>query len=113
MKEASEILAIVLKTMASIYKRPMMHGTSAGEVDTLLWHYHALWIEIMERDLEGYRSEVSRIHGRRHSCNRSFEGHYRLHTKRGGEASEAEVIEYVLQTWKKMDGKLGIDVPEI
>jgi hypothetical protein len=42
MKGSEEVLGIVLRTIASIYKRPKMHGATAGEVDTLLWHYHAL-----------------------------------------------------------------------
>jgi hypothetical protein len=67
----------------------------------------------MERDLGEFRSEVSRIHGRRHSCNTSFERHYRNHTRGGGEASEDEVLAYVIRTWKQMDEKLGIDVPEM
>ena len=58
MKESGESLQIILGTIASIYKRPMMHGTNAGEIDTLLWHYHALWIEIMERDIGEYLSLI-------------------------------------------------------
>ena len=112
MKESGEILQIILGSIASIDRRPMMHGTNAGEIDTLLWHYHALCIEIMERDFGEYRSAVSLIHGRGHSCNTSFEGHYRRHTKKGAQVNEEEVLQYVIKMWKRMDQKLGIEIPE-
>ena len=113
MKESGEVLQIILGTIASIYKRPLMHGTDAGEIDTLLWHYHALWIEIMERDFEDYRTAVSLIHGRGHSCNTSFEGHHRRHLTKGAHVTEEEVIQYVIKMWKKMDQKMGIEITEI
>lgn len=111
MKESGEIVTILLRTVASIYRHPKMHGESAAEIDTLLWHYHALWVEVMERNIAAFRLEVSRIHGRRHSCSLLFQGHYRNHTKKGKEASQDEVIAYVIKMWQKMDEKLGIDVP--
>ena len=113
MKDASQIVEMVLQTIGSIYKRPTMYGVNAGEIDAILWQYHGLWLDILDRDsdelLEAHRS----VHGLRHFCNTSFSHHYRTHTKNGPEASEDDAIEFVISAWKKMDTKLGIILPVI
>jgi hypothetical protein len=113
MKEAGEILRIILETIASIYKRPRMHAATAGEVDTCLWHLHFLWAEITEPESGDFRATISTVHGRRHKCNLPFSAHYRHHTEKGAEAGKDQVIQYVISMWKKLDDKLGIEVPAI
>jgi hypothetical protein len=111
MKDAPQITQKLLETITSIYKRPLMYGVNAGEIDAVLWQYHWLWIYIMERESDDFRDACRLIHGRRHSCNTSFEGHFRRCTKHGAAASEVEAIEFVIRTWKKIDVKLGIPLP--
>lgn len=113
MKDAPQIVEIILKTIGSIYKRPSMYGVAAGEIDAILWHFHWLWMDIMERGWDEYLEAQRTVHGRRHFCNTSFSHHYRTHTKNGAVASEAEAIEFVIRAWKKMDTKLGVVLPEI
>ncbi len=112
MKTADEILEIILRTIAGIYKRPRMYGGTAGEVDNALWHYHLLWVEITERDIDVFRDALTTVHGRRHRCNTSFCNHYRNHTARGASASEDEVTDFAIGRWKKLDGILGMVVPD-
>jgi hypothetical protein len=109
MKSASQILEIVLQRIGSIYERPHMFGVSAFEIDAILWHFHGLWIDIMERDWEGFREAKWSIHGQGHICNTSFAQHFRTHTKEGASATEDEAIEFVIRSWKKLDKRLGID----
>lgn len=111
MKDAGQILEMLLQTIGGIYKRPMMYGVNAGEIDAVLWQFHRLVLEIEERDMNDFFEAHSLIHGCRHYCNASFVVHYRAHTKRGAEASEDEAIEFVILAWKKMDAKLGIELP--
>jgi hypothetical protein len=42
MKDASQIVEMVLQTIGSIYERPKMFGVNAGEIDAILWQYHRL-----------------------------------------------------------------------
>ena len=111
MKDASQIVEMVLQTIGAIYKRPMMYGVNAGEIDAILWQYHRLWMDIMERDTDDFFEAHRSVHGRRHYCNTSFSNHCRTHTKNGAGASEDEAIEFVIRAWKKMDKKLGFDLP--
>src|SRR5262249_30569516 len=111
MKDASRIVEMVLQTIGAIYKRPGMYGVNAGEIDAILWHYHRLWMDILERDTDDFLETHRSVHGRRHLCNTSFSHHYRTHTKHGAEASEDETIEFVIRAWKKMDTWLGISLP--
>ena len=113
MKDAAQIVEMTLQIIAAIYKRPKMYGLNAGEIDAILWQYHTLWMDILERDLGPFSEAQRTIHGRRHLCNTSFSHHYRTHTKKGAEASEDEAIEFVIRAWKKMDAKLGIVLPVI
>jgi hypothetical protein len=111
MKDASQIVEMVLQTIRSIYKRPKMYGVNAGEIDAILWQYHRLWMDILERDTDDFFEAHRSVHGRRHLCNTSFSHHYRTHTKNGAEACEDDAIEFVIRSWKKMDTKLGIALP--
>ena len=113
MKDAGQILEMLLQTIGGIYKRPKMYGVGATEIDAVLWQFHRLWMEILERDMGEFFEAHGSIHGRRHRCNTTFSNHYRTHAKNGAEASEDEAIEFVIRTWKRMDTKLGIDLPEI
>jgi hypothetical protein len=87
-----------------------MVGVSAFEIDAILWEYHGLWIDIMERERQGFRETHWSIHGHGHTCNTSFAQHFRIHTKEGASATEDEAINFVIRTWKEMDEKLGIDI---
>jgi hypothetical protein len=111
MKDASQIIEMLLQTIGSIYNRPKMYGANAGEIDAILWQYHRLWIDILEREWGEFIEAHELVHGGGHHCNNSFSGHYRTCTKNGAGASEDEVIEFVIQAWKKLDTNLGISLP--
>src|SRR5262249_18169288 len=109
MKDACQIVEMLLQTIGAIDKRPKMYGVNAGEIDAILWQYHWLWMVILERETDEFFEAHRSVHGRRHFCNTSFLHHDRTHTKNGAEASEDEAIGFVIRAWKKMDAKLGID----
>lgn len=111
MKDANQIVELLLQQIASIYLRPRMYGVNAGEIDGILWQYHWLWLEILERDTAPFFEAQRSIHGEGHTCNTSFPLHFRTHTKEGAEASEDEAIEFGIRAWKKLDVELEIELP--
>lgn len=108
MNDAGQVLRFVLDRIAQIYQRPLMYGGTPESVDNLLYYYHELWAEILERREEFesvYRGELER-----EGCgNMHFAGHYR-HRRRPG-AEDGEATDFVVRRWLKVSGRLGIALP--
>lgn len=110
MRNAAQIVESVLGLIGSVYRRPLMHGEDAGEVDTLLWHLHWLLLDGQGHDNGALIEARMSVHGR-HCCNVTFAAHYRHCTKNGATATEDQVIASVIHSWQKVDAQLGIVLP--
>src|SRR5262249_37322361 len=108
MKDGFRILQFVLSVIGRIYERPFMYGGDADGVELILWHYHQLQAEIVDRR-EEFDAVLESFTLNRQCCVMGSAGHYREHVR--PEAPEDEVVRYVVAQWKAIDERLRIAVP--
>ena len=107
MLNADQILQVVLRDLSRVYDRPLMFGGDANGVEVILWAYHRLLAEIVERD-EEYESIRIAQHWECGCQANSFSGHYRTDIRKG--CSEIEAARYSVEQWKAIDKKLGLGI---
>jgi hypothetical protein len=108
MKTTEEIIDLIAWRIGLLYHHnPLMYGGTPEGVENLLFHYHLLWAEIVDRvkehsDVKGqvYEEEECNGHG--------FVGRYLvLHP----DAKAGEVLQYLVSQWRKISDRLGIPIP--
>jgi hypothetical protein len=106
MKTIEEFLDILALRLGDLYQCPLMYGGSAEGVEVLLHTYHSLWAEIFDRSDEFL--QIWHAVAAEQNCGAaSFPIHYaRSHPQ----ASEQEVVSYVLEQWHSVGLRLNIPI---
>ena len=110
MLSSDQILQIVLRDISLVYDRPLMFGGDANGVECVLWTYHRLLAEIVERNDE-YESIRDTQHSECGCQANSFSGHFRANIRKG--CSEIEAVRYSVEQWQAIDKKLGLVIPKL
>ncbi|MEX2114126.1 MAG: hypothetical protein WD845_13125 [Pirellulales bacterium] len=108
MLTTDQIVADLAERIGLIYYHSArMYGGDALGVDLLLWAYHDLWCEIVERRQE-FESAYRRVLAE-HDCQaNNLPGRYRVvHPK----AEDEEVRIQVVEQWRKISALVGIPIP--
>jgi hypothetical protein len=107
MKTAAQIVAFIAERIGFIYHHnPLMYGGTPEGVETLLFYYHELWAEIVERQKEYIDIRIA-AHEKEECNSHSFSGRYlSLHQ----EASDREVANYATTQWRKISDQLAIPI---
>jgi hypothetical protein len=105
MLNSDKILQVVLRDLSLVYDRPLMFGGDANGVEVVLWTYHHLLAEIVERN-EEYVSIRDAQHSECGCQANSFSGHFRANIRKG--CSEIEAVRYPVEQWQVIDKKLGL-----
>lgn len=107
MKTTEQIIGLIAERIGLIYHHyPLAYGGSPEGVETLLFYYHDLWAEIVERKKE-YIEARSAAHEKEECNGHSFSGRYlSLHP----EASDREVAKYATTQWRTISDKLGLPI---
>ena len=107
MKTAQEIVEIISQRLGYMYHhRPLMYGGTPEGVETLVWHFHHLYAEIVERR-EDFFEALGQV-AEEEDCNsKGFAGRYRsLYPQ----ASDEETAQYVAEQWRKISDRLGVPI---
>jgi hypothetical protein len=110
MRNAEQILAFVLWQIGNVYRRPRMYGVAGEEVEGVLWVYHNVWAEIVDRRGD-FGSAVQDVAARQGHGAWAPANHFRREVALGTNPSEEDVTKYVIDHWKLIDEELGLSVP--
>jgi hypothetical protein len=107
MKTTEEIIDLIADKIGFIYHHnPLMYGGTPEGVETLLFYYHLLWAEIVDR-VDDWRTVYSDQLTAEDAGSRTFSGKYRLDHP---EATDRVAIKYATDQWRKISDKLGVPI---
>ncbi len=107
MKNIQNVASFIEERIGHIYFRPLMYGGTASCVDMLLHYYHELWAEIFDnKDL--YDKVQRKVHDACECEALNFSGRFSFNHP---EASELEMVQFVVDQWMIISKELGVSVP--
>jgi hypothetical protein len=100
MNTVDEIIDSLAHRIGVIYygNRPLMYARTAVELDSLLYLYHELWADIVER-----KSDLQQ-------CIGNSLGIAILYAREHPEASEEQVAQEVVRVWLGISEKLNVPI---
>jgi hypothetical protein len=111
MKTLDEVSEYILRTIKEVYKHHMMFCPTADGIVMTLWILHNVWGVVNGR-LDEFCATLAKVRQEENCGSYSLENHFRLHFSMDHAPSEAEVIEYVILQYQRVDERLGIVLPE-
>ena len=106
MKTIEEFLGILALRLGDLYQRPLMHGGTTEGVELLLHNYHSLWAEIVEQHDE-FWNVWHAVLAEQDCGAANFSTYY---ARRHPNASEQEILAYVLEHWEDISTRLNIPI---
>lgn len=107
MKSSEEIAESIALRIGHVYFRPLMCAGTATEVNLLLYYLHEIWAEIVEQP-EKLRTILQASLSNENCGALSFDRCYR---KQHPQASEDDIVAYVLDQWRQISKRIGLSVP--
>jgi hypothetical protein len=111
MKTLDEVSEYTLWKVSRIYKHPRMFYWNADGIVMALWCLHDIWGVVNGRVDEFYAT-LDKVRQEENCGPNSLETHFRLHFSVDHGPSEAEVIDYVILQYQRIDEILGIRLPD-
>lgn len=105
-----EILGFLADRIRLVYVRPTMYGADARGAYLLLKIYHDLYAKILQREWDYFEafSEATSAAG----CEpRPIEQSVDVLRQQGRDATEDDLVGFVVGLWKQIDAKLGWEFP--
>ena len=106
MKTTEQILEYLSNRIGHIYFRPLMYGSSPDSVDQILYYYHELWSDILER-FDEFRECSQKVH-KEQQCG-SLDFSTRFKENHPG-ATDVEIVKYVVTQWMKISELLRVPI---
>jgi hypothetical protein len=98
MTTAAEVVDLIVQRFGDILSRPLMYGGTAAGVDNLLWQLVLLWSEALGRRERFY----SVVMASAEDAGRGSESVSSYFKRNHPEASEGEIAEHVVSSWKQL-----------
>jgi hypothetical protein len=107
MKTTEQIIDLIAERIGLLYHHnPLMYGGTPEGVETLLFYYHLLWAEIVDR-VDDWRTVHLEQIMVEDAGSMAFSGKYRVDHP---EATDSEAAKYATSQWRKISDKLGVPI---
>jgi hypothetical protein len=111
MKTLDDMANYVLRQITCIYNHSLIWSDNAHGVQIALLSFHLVWAVAKGR-LDDYHATKEELLDEEGCGPNSFETHFRLKLSLDHDPSEAEVTDYVIRQFQRIDERLGIVLPE-
>jgi hypothetical protein len=108
MKSSEEIIAYLAERIGYIYHhpRPLMYGGTAEGVDLLLWNYHEIWSEVVEKQ-EEFQTVRRNVLDEADCQAAGFPTRYLWDYPA---ATQEEVAQFVTKQWRIISDRVGVPI---
>jgi hypothetical protein len=108
MKSVEQIVDYLAERIGYIYHhpRPLMYGGTAEGVDLLLWNYHEIWSEVVERQ-EEFQTVLRNVHDEASCQAAGFPTRYLWDYP---SATQEELAQFVTKNWRTISDRLGVPI---